>query len=179
MSTESKSSPFGFDPSAFGPFGAVFNAYSNYMRNFGAQDFNGFGAAAQGPEAAIERATGATKNLARVQLELMGLATRRAQAYMQVPTQLARCRTPRDVADEQMAFWRTAMEHYVGSSHRLMEAWTGMVPAMCALGGTGRGATGEQRERDYINFSSTGNRETNGLDQAAAASSGGGARRVA
>ena len=129
------------------------------------------------PEAAIEQASAATKNVARAQLEVMGLAVRRAQAYMQVPTQLARCRTPRDVADEQMAFWRTAMEQYIGSSHRLMEAWTGMVPAMCALGGNGRAAPGEQRERDYISFSGTSGREANGLDQSAAASSGN--RRVA
>jgi hypothetical protein len=177
MSTETRSSPFGIDPNAFGPFGAVFNAYSAYVRNLGAQDFNGYGASPVKPEAAIEQATAATKNAARAQLEVMGLAVRRAQAYMQVPTQLARCRTPRDVADEQMAFWRTAMEQYIGSSHRLMEAWTSVVPAMCALGGSGRGASGEQRERDYISFSGTSSREANGLDQSAAAS--GGARRVA
>jgi hypothetical protein len=177
MSTETRSSPFGFDPSAFGPFGAAFNAYTAFARNLGAQEFNGFGAAPVKPEAAIEQATAATKNVARVQLEVMGLAVRRAQAYMQVPTQLARCRTPRDLADEQMAFWRTAMEHYIGSSHRLMEAWSGMVPAMCALGGSGRAASGEQRERDYISFSGTPGRDANGLDQSTAAS--GGNRRVA
>ncbi len=74
MSTESKSSPFGIDPSAFGPFGAVFNAYSNYVRNFGAQDFNGFGALARGPEAAIEqRHREQRRTLARAQLEVDGL----------------------------------------------------------------------------------------------------------
>ena len=177
MSTETRSSPFGFDPNAFGPFGAAFNAYSTYVRNLGAQELNGLGATPVRPEAAIEQASAATKNVARAQLEVMGLAVRRAQAYMQIPTQLARFRTPRDVADEQMAFWRTAMEQYIGSSHRLMEAWTGMVPAMCALGGNGRAAPGEQRERDYISFSGTSGREANGLDQSAAAS--GGARRVA
>ena len=177
MSTETRSSQFGIDPGAFGPFGAVFNAYSAYIHNLGAQELNGFATTPVRPEAAIEQATAATKNAARAQLEVMGLAVRRAQAYMQVPTQLARCRTPRDVADEQMAFWRTAMEHYIGSSHRMMEAWTGMVPAMCALGGSGRATSGEQRERDYISFSGTAGREANGLDQSASTS--GGARRVA
>ncbi len=119
MSAETRSSPFGMDPSAFGPFGAVFNAYSACVRNLGAQELNSFGATPVRPEAAMEQATAATKSLARAQLEVMGLAVRRAQAYMQVPTQLARCRTPRDLADEQMAFWRTAMEHYIGSSHRV------------------------------------------------------------
>ena len=178
MSTETRSSPFGFDPSAFGPFGGCLrSAYTAFARNLGAQELNGFGATPVRPEAAIEQASAATKNAARAQLELMGLATRRAQAYMQVPTQLARCRTPQDFANEQMAFWRTAMEQYIGSSHRLMEAWTGMVPAMCALGGNGR-ASGEQRERDYISFSGTSGREANGLDQSAAAASSGN-RRVA
>jgi hypothetical protein len=173
MSTETRSSPFGFDPSAFGPFGAAFSAYTTYVRNLGAQDPDGLGATAVRPEAAMAQASAATKNVARAQLEIMGLAVRRAQAYMQVPTQLARCRTPRDVADEQMAFWRTAMEHYIGSSHRVMEAWSGMVPAMWGLGGNGRAAPGDQRERDYISFSGTSAREANGLDQS------GKARRVA
>lgn len=172
MGAQAGSSQVGFDTSVFGPFGAAFQAFSNMAR----QDFTGFTPPGIKPEAVMEQMSSVTKSAARVQLELMGLAVRRTQAYMQVPTQLARCRTPQDFANEQMAFWRTAMEQYIGSSHRLMEAWTGMVPPMCALGANGR-ASSTERERDYISFTGTNAKDANGLDQGAAAS--GGARRVA
>jgi hypothetical protein len=172
MSAQTGSSQLGFDPSVFGPFGAAFQAFSNIAK----QDLTSVAAAGIRPEAVMEQMSAATKGMARVQLEVMGFAVRRTQAYMQVPTQLARCRTPQDFANEQMNFWRTAMEQYIGSSHRIMEAWTGAVPAMRALGANGRGSAAE-RERDYISFTGTNSKDANGLDQAAAAS--GGARRVA
>ena len=172
MGAQAGSSQLGFDPGVFGPFGAAFQAFAN----IGKQDFNGVAAAGIRPEAVMAQMSTATKSAARVQLEVMGFAVRRAQAYMQVPAQLSRCRTPQDFANEQMNFWRTAMEQYIGSSHRIMEAWTSAVPAMSALGANGHGPSSE-RERDYISFSGPNAKEANGLDQSAPAS--GGSRRVA
>ena len=37
------------------------------------------------------------KGLARTQLEVLGFANRRAQAYMQIPAPAAQCRTPQDL----------------------------------------------------------------------------------
>ncbi len=37
------------------------------------------------------------KGLARTQLEMLGFANRRAQAYMQIPARAAQCRTPQDL----------------------------------------------------------------------------------
>lgn len=169
MSAQPGSPQVGFDPSVFGPFGSAVQALSDISR----QDLAAAAANGLRPEAMMEQATAATKSVARVQLELARLAVRRMQSYMQVPTQLASCRTPRDLADVQMSFWHAAMEQYLGSSHRLMEAWTGAVPAMCALGGADRRSAGE-REHDYITFGTT---DAKGLDQSAAASTG--TRRVA
>ena len=61
------------------------------------------------------------KGFARAQLELLGLMNRRAQAYLEVPTRLSRCRTPQDVVDEQMRFWRTAFEDYSDSVGRVRD----------------------------------------------------------
>jgi len=68
------------------------------------------------------------KTFARAQLELMGLMSRRAQAYMEIPARLSRCRSPQDVANEQMEFWRTAFEEYSGSMGRMTDAFASVAP---------------------------------------------------
>jgi hypothetical protein len=62
------------------------------------------------------------KGLARAQLETMGFMNRRAQAYLEIPARLSHCRTPQDLAGEQMRFWRAAYEDCAHSMARVTEA---------------------------------------------------------
>jgi Phasin protein len=62
------------------------------------------------------------KGLARTQLELLGFANRRAQAYMQIPARAAQCRTPQDLIAAQTQFWRAAYEDYTESVGRVTHA---------------------------------------------------------
>ncbi len=90
-----------------------------------------------------------TKSIARAQLECAGLMTRRAQAYMEIPNRLSQCRTPQDLANEQMLFWRTAFEEYSESLGRITEAMASLgVPSFgfAQHSDTVRGA------HDYITF---------------------------
>jgi Phasin protein len=92
------------------------------------------------------------KGFARAQLEWMGLISRRAQAYMEVPSRLSRCRTPQDLVNEQARFWRTAYEEYSDTTGRITEAL-----ASCTMPsfGFGSGADAAESARDYITFPET------------------------
>ena len=63
------------------------------------------------------------KSLARCQLEWFGLASRRTQAYLEIPSRLQRCRTPQDLFQEQCRFWQIAMEQYAEAGRRIQEAY--------------------------------------------------------
>jgi hypothetical protein len=94
------------------------------------------------------------KATARCQLEAISLASRRAQAYMELPARLGACRTPQDLAGEQFRFWQAAVAQYVESCGRIMESCRALTPMpwnfmQVAAGASGKGA-GEKRERDYI-----------------------------
>jgi Phasin protein len=93
-----------------------------------------------------------TKSIARAQLEVMGLMSRRAQAYLEIPSRLSVCRTPQDLAQEQMRFWRTAYEEYAESVGRMTEAMASL--ASPAFGFAKFGA-GEHNARDYLAFPET------------------------
>jgi hypothetical protein len=97
---------------------------------------------------------GPMKGFVRCQLEMMGLMSRRTQAYMEMPSRISRCRTPQDLMSEQARFWQTAFQQYAESSRRMMEAWTQFMP----LNGMPARATGI--ERDYISFADP--KSTNG-----------------
>lgn len=142
----------GFDPGAFAPFGAMFDNYFAAIESLGRGNspFGNFGLPLD-PQTVSAGATAPLKAAARCQLEMFGLVNRRTQAYMRVPTRLAQCRTPQDVINEQMAFWRTASEQYAESSRRIAEAWGQALPWL-GKGGISTGAT----DRDYINFNGTG-----------------------
>ena len=88
------------------------------------------------------------KGLARAQLEIMGLFSRQAQAFMEVPGRLSQCRTPQDVANEQIRFWRTAYDEYADSLGRVTEAVASAVPPF------GVALTGDEAQsaHDYITF---------------------------
>ena len=93
-----------------------------------------------------------TKNIARAQLEFMGLLSRRAQAYMEIPSRLSQCRTPQDFAGEQMRFWRTAYEEYVESMGRMTEAMASLATPSFGFGQFG---DSEHSAHDYLSFPET------------------------
>lgn len=91
------------------------------------------------------------KGIARLQLEAMGLMSRRAQAYLEIPSRLSQCRTPQDLFSEQMRFWQTAFQQYTESSRKMLAASNQMMvmpPTVTQALGGGKPA---KRERDYIN----------------------------
>ena len=64
----------------------------------------------------------AVNGLSRYNLEVAGLAARRARAWFEIPTSLGRCKTPQDLLGEQARFWQTAMVQYTESWQRLSAA---------------------------------------------------------
>lgn len=89
------------------------------------------------------------KGMARWQLEAMGLMSRRAQAYMEIPSRMSKCRTPQDLFTEQTRFWQMAFHQYSESSRRMMAATNQMMAMPAAFS---QGAAKQTRQRDYINF---------------------------
>jgi hypothetical protein len=63
------------------------------------------------------------KNVAWVHAEWFGFLNRRAQALLDVPSQLMFCRTPQDVLREQMHFWDTAVKECDETSRRILSAY--------------------------------------------------------
>src|SRR5262245_21638452 len=84
----------------------------------------------------------ALKGVGRWNLELVGLAARRSQAWLEVPNRLLKCKTPIDLVNEQIRFWQSAVSDYAEGSRRLGAAW-GACAAMPKLNGT-------QQPRDYM-----------------------------
>jgi Phasin protein len=93
-----------------------------------------------------------TKGIARAQLEFMGLMSRRAQAYMEIPSRLSQCRTPQDLANEQMRFWRDAYQEYSDSFARMTEAVASVTMPSFAFGQFGEDV---RSAHDYITFPET------------------------
>ena len=90
----------------------------------------------------------AFKGIAQYNLELAGLMTRRAQAWLEMPASLGRCKTPQDLLGEQMRFWQTAAAHYTQSQQRLA-ATLGTFAVLPGLNGA---AGAVAPERDFITF---------------------------
>lgn len=107
----------------------------------------------------MAQSMGPMKGFARWQLEAMGLMSRRAQAYMEIPSRLSRCRTPQDLMAEQARFMQTAFQQYTESSRRMMEAWTQMAQVGLPNG------KDMPAERDYISFADP--KEANGAARSA------------
>jgi hypothetical protein len=89
------------------------------------------------------------KGIGRLNLELMNFMTRRSQAWLEIPAQLSRCKTPQDLIKEQLRFWQTAASQYSDGSHRLAAAW-----GACAVMPGLNGALGNTHDlqRDFITF---------------------------
>lgn len=64
----------------------------------------------------------ALRGAGRCNLELFGLMSRRAQAWLEIPARLGACRTPQDLVKEQMRFWQTAAHDYAEGAQRLTTA---------------------------------------------------------
>lgn len=63
-------------------------------------------------ELSTKAATPTVKIAGRVQIEATALATRRAQAYMEIPAILARCHSGQDLLTAQVMFWQQAQRQY-------------------------------------------------------------------
>jgi hypothetical protein len=64
----------------------------------------------------------ALRGAGRYNLELLGIMSRRAHAWLEIPARLGSCRTPQDLVKEQMRFWQTAMHDYAEGAQRLSTA---------------------------------------------------------
>jgi hypothetical protein len=96
------------------------------------------------------------KGMARAQIEMMGLMSRRAQAYLEIPSRLSRCRSPQDLVNEQMRFWQTAAQQYSESSYRIMESYRqGWTAATTTAVSATPFRDPAARKRDYISFPGT------------------------
>jgi hypothetical protein len=69
------------------------------------------------------------KAIARSNLEFMSLATRRAQAYLDLQSRASRWRSPWDLGNEQMLFWQTMVQDYFESSQRVATTWSTVFPS--------------------------------------------------
>jgi CelD/BcsL family acetyltransferase involved in cellulose biosynthesis len=87
------------------------------------------------------------RNVGRINLELMGLMTRRAQAWLQIPTSASHCKTPQDLFVAQLKFWQTATQDYTEGARRLSATFASLtVPSINAWGKSAA------MSRDYITF---------------------------
>lgn len=82
----------------------------------------------------------------RVQLEIAGFATSRARALFEAQATLMRCRTPQDVMQAQIGFWRDASRDWMIASRRIGEAW------QSALSVDARHSDAGAARRDYIDL---------------------------
>ncbi|MGD9783532.1 MAG: phasin family protein [Hyphomicrobiaceae bacterium] len=121
-------SPF----TGLGPFQDMFSAYTSSLGS-GPQGFDTF-----------------FRNLTRCQLEMQGLMSRRAQAYLELPTRISQCRTPQELVQEQTRFWQMAFEQYSECSRKMMGAWAQLLhmPIPGSMQQDGQPTGG----RDYLSF---------------------------
>lgn len=97
----------------------------------------------------------------RFNMELMNLTGRRMRAYFDLPSTLGRCRSPQDLAAEQMRFWQAAARDYSDSGRTAMEAWGTLLSSGVNLG---NGAA--PMDRDFMDFNETRDDEAPARKQA-------------
>jgi Phasin protein len=69
-----------------------------------------------------------TKNLATAQSEVTSFASRRTQAWLDLPKQFANCKAPQDFAQANMQFLQSAASDWTASSQRMMALWGASMP---------------------------------------------------
>lgn len=132
----------GFDLKVFGPFCAMWEPFITALdrREDGEQK-----AAASASVAKVQDSASAVLKAAlRAELEVMALASRRAQAIIHLPVELMTARNPQDYFERATGFYETAYEQYSKSSIKVMSIWGEMAECVCA---------DAQKTRDYIDFS--------------------------
>jgi hypothetical protein len=102
----------------------------------------------RGLDVCVHGAEPILKGAARCNLELVSLASRRARAYFELTSRVSRCRSPQDLAGEQVRFWQVAAQDYADSARCFMDAWS----SVFALGLRAGEAAAGTAERDYITF---------------------------
>lgn len=91
----------------------------------------------------------ALKGVTRLNLEVMGLMTRRLRSWADIPARFSQCKTPQDLAREQLQFWQTAAQDYSEGMRRLTIAFGALAPP----GFNGAwGGKAVAPARDYITF---------------------------
>ena len=113
-------------PDMFGNAGLPFEAWNQMW-------LGAFGNAQKSLEPASNGAVTAQK-------ELLDFATRRSQAWLALPTELAACKAPQDLAQASTRFWQSATSDWTAASQRMMTVWTSALP-------TGTGLTSA---RDHV-----------------------------
>jgi hypothetical protein len=88
--------------------------------------------------------------VARWNLEVLGLVTRRTRAWSEVASRFSQCRTPQDVVREQLQFWQTAARDYTESTQKLSVAFGSL--AVRGFNGAAADGRGVAQQRDYITF---------------------------
>jgi hypothetical protein len=69
------------------------------------------------------------KGVGRVNLEVLGLMTRRTRAWLELPARLSQCKSPQDLQVEQLRFWQNAALDYTEGVQRLATAFSALAPA--------------------------------------------------
>lgn len=64
------------------------------------------------------------KNLARANMEVAALASRRAKAYAEYPVQMSQCHTANELMNRHMHFWSELLNDYQQTVGRMMRAMT-------------------------------------------------------
>lgn len=70
-----------------------------------------------------------TKSAAAAQKEMLSLASRRAQAWLELPNQMAQCKSPEDYAHASSKFWQTAAADWNDATRRMMSLWSASLTA--------------------------------------------------
>jgi hypothetical protein len=86
------------------------------------------------------------KIMARLQIEMIALSSRRAQAYLELPSTLARCHSTQDVLTEQVMFWQVAQRQYAQCVERTVVP----IPTVVVGANTAPPAAVQARPRDYM-----------------------------
>jgi hypothetical protein len=71
---------------------------------------------------------GVGKGAMQLNLEMAGLASRRAKAYLDLPARLAACRQPQDFGNLQISFWQTCLKQYAETARRVGQQMTEAQP---------------------------------------------------
>jgi hypothetical protein len=84
------------------------------------------------------------KIMARLQIEMIALSSRRARAYLELPSTLARCHSTQDVLTEQVLFWQVAQRQYAQGVERTV------VPVPTVVAASTTEVASPSRSRDYM-----------------------------